>query len=254
MRQDKVAAFFDIDGTLVPGPSLEWRLVARLARNFELRPLAMGHWLRVFLSEGFSALWHNDIMPFRLAAVDQNKHYLAGVSESAVEKWAASQLANLPAHGFFCEALARIAWHRERGHKIFLISGTLAPLARAIAMRLACGGETTAAATELKSCDGVLSGNVAGETVCGPAKARVMARLAARHAIDLTRSYAYGNSSMDRWMLSATGHAVAVNPYTSLVRLARNCGWSIARWKPVDDCLQNIAGETLDLEDKLLWR
>lgn len=254
MKQSSVAAFFDIDGTLLPGPSLEWRLVAHLARNYELRPAAIGQWMRILLNESFAAVLRRGIMPVRLAAVDRNKHYLAGVRASVVEDWAAEHLANLAACEFFPDALAKIAWHRERGDKIFLISGSLAPLARAIGARVTSCGEIEVVATELEQRGGILTGKVAGEAMCGPAKARAMKRLAARHNLDLTRNYAYGNSSTDRWMLSSAGHPVAVNPSPPLVKLARRCGWPIVRWSTADDSTGNISDQRFAMEDKLIWR
>jgi HAD superfamily hydrolase (TIGR01490 family) len=254
MKQSAIAAFFDIDGTLLPGPSLEWRLVAHLARRLVLRPAAIGNWMGVFLAEYSSALWRRNIMPVRLAAVDRNKLYLAGARESILEEWAANHLESLATDEFFPGALAKIAWHRERGHRVFLVSGTLTPLARAIGARLADGGEIEVVATKLEIAGGILTGNIAGDAICGPAKACAMVRAAARYDLDLTRSYAYGNSSTDRWMLAAAGHAVAVNPCAALVRLARRCGWRIAQWSTAGDSTRNISDQRFTLEDKLIWR
>jgi HAD superfamily hydrolase (TIGR01490 family) len=251
---NNVAAFFDIDGTSVRAPSLEWRMFLHLARASEMRPSAVGHWTKVFLTRGFQALWRNSIMPVRLPAVDRNKHYLAGVGEGMVAKWAENYIASLPTSEFFPEALAQFNWHRECGHRIFLVSGTLAPLARAVARRLAHAGEITVIATELESRNGLLTGVVAGEAICGPAKARAMARLAARFDLDVTCSYAYGNSSTDRWMLAVAGHAVAVNPAAPLARLARRLGWRIVRWNEVTDSVQRKSSQPNVPEEGLIWK
>ncbi len=61
-----------------------------------------------------------------------------------------------------------------------------------------------------------------------------MERLAAEHSLDLERSYAYGNSFADRWMLARVGHPcvvqVAESSSSRLAWLARRRGWPVLRW------------------------
>lgn len=226
--EKNAAAFFDLDGTVVTQPSLEWRFVAHLARKGKLRASSAGRWLGKFLFEGVKQLSGEVQIPFRLEAIDRNKLYLAGVPDCAARDWSEQSSETIE---FFPDALRQIAWHRERGHAIFFISGTLAPLAWAAASQLAVTGQGIfVAATELESVAGHWTGRISGEAICGPAKARAIGRLAARHDLDLSRCYAYANSSMDRWMLAAVGHPVAVNPGIALAQLAHEYGWPIARW------------------------
>ena len=49
--------------------------------------------------------------------------------------------------------------------------------------------------------------------------------------MDLARSYAYGNSVNDRWMLAAVGRPTAVNAGEELRRVARLYGWPEVQWK-----------------------
>jgi phosphoserine phosphatase len=106
-------------------------------------------------------------------------------------------------------------------------------------------GEIHVAATELESVGGLWTGRIAGEAICGPEKARAMSQLVERLHLDLAQSYAYANSSTDRWMLAAVGHPVAVNPGVTLAQLAREYGWPIARWN-VDDAI-SLHRSNLDL-------
>lgn len=212
-QSGRIAAVFDIDGTLLPAPSLELRLLAHLALNGELRLSSIGKWLRS--------------LPARSLTLDENKAYLEGVKVSAAQEWIAREFAELE---LFSDALKMMNWHRRRGHAIVLISGTLARLARAVGTLLASDDEIFVSATELE-CDGDRwTGRANGEAICGPAKERALIRIAAENHFDLSRSYAYANSWKDRWLLGAVGHPIVVNSAPRMARHARRCGWPLVNW------------------------
>ena len=82
--------------------------------------------------------------------------------------------------------------------------------------------EVGVCATELEVAAGaarIWNGRIAGEHMSGSAKLRAVRGLAARYGIDLSRSYAYGDSSGDLQMLEAVGNAIAVNPTRRLARI-----------------------------------
>jgi HAD superfamily hydrolase (TIGR01490 family) len=218
----RVAAFFDLDGTVIAPPSLEFRFAVFLARRHELRLSAAFRWLGAFLKKG-------------VKAVHENKNYLSGVREGSAREWAEENFYSMEC---YADALWRIAWHREQGHSVFFVSGTLAPQARAAANHIAREGEIGVAATELQSFAGRWTGCVAGVAICGAAKAHSIRELAARHDIDLARSYVYGNSLADRWMLACVGNATVVNPGTRLKWLALRRGWRIAHWPRLEPGLE----------------
>jgi alcohol-forming fatty acyl-CoA reductase len=229
--QEHIAAFFDLDGTLLPSPSLEWRFVAWLAARDAIDGGHLARWLAQFARN----IWHD---PF--AATFENKFYLGGLRESLAAGWEDS----LAPDSLRCFALGieRIAWHHAQGHRVFLVSGTPAPLARAAARRFP--GPIEVCASELETRDGRWTGRLAGEHLRGEAKARTVRRLAARHDLDLGKSYAYGNCLADLPMLDAVGHPVAVNPEVGLERIACSEGesgnrggprdWRVCKWKTTE--------------------
>jgi HAD superfamily hydrolase (TIGR01490 family) len=223
----RVAAFFDLDGTLIPGPSLEWRFFSELKRN---RRIPLANYLD-WAARAFR------LLPRGLLAIQHaNKHYLTGIHRDLVFRHMESIL-------FFEEGIARIAWHARHGHIIVLVSGTLEDLARLAAAALECELEVLrqpsqphVCATRLVDRRGYWTGEIAGEALYGPAKARAVEALAKQEQFDLRRCHAYGNSLLDRHFLCAVGHAHAVNPGKDLAALANQKNWPIWHWhaeKPV---------------------
>ena len=213
----KIGAFFDLDGTLIAPPSLEWRFLAHLLTCDEISGANLARWL------GRCA---KTISRDRHAAIEGNKLYLAGLRESLVAAWTSASAPNsLP---IFIDGTARLAWHHAQGHQVFLVTGTLAPLARAIAQNFPCPLEIVASEPEVF--DGHWTGWLAGEHMSGNGKARTIRILAAQYGLELGQSYAYGNHIADLPMLEAVGNPVAINPSRRLARQARTRGWRICNW------------------------
>src|ERR1700721_3391980 len=113
----KIGAFFDLDGTLLAPPSLEWRFIGYLMEQDEIRTVNVARWIArsagTFLSSG-------------QRAVLTNKYYLAGIQESMVgegEKTIAA--GSLP---LLIEGINRIRWHLESGHRVGFATGRFRPL------------------------------------------------------------------------------------------------------------------------------
>ena len=141
-----------------------------------------------------------------------------------------------PVARFFNDGLERLAWHEFKEHDIVVVSGTLEPLANAAArtleVELSARGMAVGirvCATKLEETDGKWTGRILGEAMFGKAKARAILGLAEEMSLDLSRSWAYGDSAEDRWMLASVGHPAAVNPTPELTRVARKQGWPILR-------------------------
>ncbi len=213
----KIGAFFDLDGTLVAPPSLEWQFVGYLLGREAIGATEIGRWL------GRCA---KDLLRDPRAATSRNKMHLAGLRESLVADWTDSVAPD--SLQLFPVGLERVAWHFAQGHRVFLISGTLKPLAEVLARRLP--GPVGIRATNLETRHGHWTGRLAGEHMSGEAKARAIRGLAARFGLALWDSYAYGNSITDLPMLDSVGHRVAVNPSARLRRIARKEGWQSCDW------------------------
>jgi alcohol-forming fatty acyl-CoA reductase len=249
-KREGIAAFFDLDKTLVPMPSLEKRFFAML----RYRKL-IGIWNYL--------LWLTEAARLVPRGINQvmhaNKMYLRGVRadvgcgetditfclrlEHDVEEKIKRQ-ARMPAPAY-PGAIERLAWHAERGHLIVLVSGTLEPLAERAARELEAElgergfvTEIRVCATRLEESAGSWTGRIVGEAMFGEAKARAVRRIAAELDLDLPGCFAYGDSSSDRWMLEAVGRPTAVNPSNDLAGIARRNEWAVLWWGKGKDFTQ----------------
>jgi HAD superfamily phosphoserine phosphatase-like hydrolase len=256
-----VAAFCDLDGTLVSLPSLEQRLFRTLQYRREIRKRNYFFWLREAVR----------LMPRGIRAILQaNKMYLRGVQiidergerDECVSSWhkdghqaegqasglpskRARRNARLPVPIFFAQAIEIVAWHVKQGHEIVLISGTLEPLARRAALALetallARGITVTirVMATRLEEQGGRWTGRVLGEAMFGEAKARAARRLATELGLGLRTCYAYGDSLNDGCLMEVAGRPAAVNPSNDLASIARTRGWPILSWEEKENITQ----------------
>ena len=249
-----VAAFFDLDGTLVALPSLERRFFRTLRYR---RAIPVRNYF----------LWFAEALRLAPSGVgtilQANKMYLRGVQsfdergkgDDAVSPWhksghqaegqasapssrRARRNPRLPVPVFLAEGIERVVWHGKQGHAIVLVSGTLEPLAqaaaRAVEVELAARGIFLAirvCATRLEEVGGRWTGRILGEALFGEAKERAVRRIATEMKLDLTQCYAYGDSVNDRCLLEAVGRPTVVNPSNDLGRIAREHAWPVMRWE-----------------------
>lgn len=226
---DEIAAFFDLDGTLLPPPSLERRFLLHLLMHKQIGGTQIAHCALSFA---------RNIATNPRAAIQANKSYFAGVPTSCAEEWAA-RFASRPLR-FFSAGLRLLGWHLAYGHRIFVVTGAPAPLAEIIGKCLPV--PSTSVATQLESRRGLWSGKIRGEHMCGAAKRRAILHLAAAHKLNLARSFAYGDSFSDLPMLETVAYPTAVNPSKRLDRFAHQRGWPVLRWQVAEFRLGNLRG------------
>jgi HAD superfamily hydrolase (TIGR01490 family) len=217
--QARVAAFFDLDGTLTSGRSLEWNHFRSLRKQGKIA----GRNYLCCLREAIR-LAPRGILQIRHA----NKMYLRGVASEV----------RMPAPTFLRQALDQVAWHARQGHLIAMVSGTLEPLAKQAAKRLeeelakrGIGSVVRVFATRLEEHAGKWTGRIVGEAMIGEAKAEVLRALAAELNLNLARCYAYGDTTNDTAMLALVGRPATVNASQDLRDVARREGWAEISWQ-----------------------
>ena len=216
----QIAAFFDIDNTIMRGAS-----IYHLARGLFARGI----------------LTPRDLADY---AITQGKFLLSGkenltdmakVTESAlafVQDRSVEELSIL-ANEIYDDIMEDKVWpgtvqlahaHRAAGHQVWLVSAAPIELANVIATKL---GLTGAVATVSEIIHGRYTGQLKSEPMHGPQKAQAVIDLANAHGIDLKQSFAYSDSSNDIPLLTSVGHPTAVNPDAKLREFAQEHSWPI---------------------------
>ena len=128
------------------------------------------------------------------------------------------------------DAVREVAACREMGLTCVLVSATFFEMARVAAQNL--GIERVAATRMELDEQGHFTGAVAGEVVAGEGKVRAVTALANEAFGEgaWTIERAYGDHFTDESLLELAAEPVAVDPGTTLARIARKRGWKIASW------------------------
>ena len=216
----EVAAYFDLDGTLLNASS-EKTLTGLLARRRPWRiPHATVAWT---LGTTFGLLTGK--APYDAL---RNRGHLSLASWRVLEQYsdeiATSTLKAKVSQG----AWERLEWHRNQGHRLVLVTATVAPLAEAMARVLGMD-EVYGRGPKLRT--GWLSGSERGWSVPRrKGKVPIVQQDAAENGHDLSKCYGYGNTLADSWFMQICGHAIAVNPESSLEKHANQHNWGIVYW------------------------
>ncbi|MCA8926161.1 MAG: HAD-IB family hydrolase [Planctomycetes bacterium] len=215
-----MAAFYDMDGTLLHGSVVDHYLYfARNEPSYPKRALRMLDMLAKApyykYLDSLDRYMFNE--SFYKAYADLSEDRLAVLGEQLFESVLHTKL--------YAGVQELLEADRAYGYKQVLITGALDFVAKPVARHL---GIETCIATRLEfekngRCTGVLKPPV----MAGPAKAAWIRDYAREHEIDLSLSVAYADDAADLPMLSSVGRPVAVNPDTRLLATARSHGWPV---------------------------
>ncbi|MEV8016941.1 HAD-IB family hydrolase [Streptomyces sp. NPDC086554] len=221
---DKAAAFFDLDNTVMQGAAIfHFGRGLYKRKFFERQELARFAWQQAW---------------FRLAGVEDPEH-MQDARDSALSIVKGHRVAELMSIGeeIYDEYMAERIWpgtralaqaHLDAGQKVWLVTAAPVEIATVIARRL---GLTGALGTVAESMDGVYTGKLVGEPLHGPAKAEAVRALASAEGLDLARCAAYSDSHNDIPMLSLVGHPYAINPDAKLRKHARERDWRLRDYR-----------------------
>ncbi|HYQ73953.1 HAD-IB family hydrolase [Cellulomonas sp.] len=219
----RVAAFFDVDNTIIRGAS-----------SFHL---AVGLYRRGFFKR--SDIVRFAVHQIRYLTFGENRQQIDEVRQRALEIMHGRSVAEVVAiaEDIYDEVLALrifpgtqrlLDQHLRTGHEVWLVTATPVEIADIIARRL---GATGALGTIAEHKDGFYTGRLVGDLLHGRAKAEAVRALAEREGLDLERSFAYGDSTNDVPILSEVGFPCAINPDGRLRKHAAEVGWPMREFR-----------------------
>jgi HAD superfamily hydrolase (TIGR01490 family) len=209
------AAFFDVDGTLLPGTYGE-RIFIRYLLDYNV--LTFKHLARYLIS----VIVRDN--PFRRQSWEQNKMYLKNLPTAQLREYARKCYCERISPRLSGKGLSTVAEHLRKGHRVFLVSASLRWLVESLGEQIGAHGLL---ATRLAAEDASLTGHTLGGFLYGQSKAALLRRWISWWNIDPNSSFAYSDHHSDIPMLEMVGHPVAVNPSRRMRRHALERGWRV---------------------------
>jgi HAD superfamily hydrolase (TIGR01490 family) len=204
------AAFFDIDGTLY-----REGLIQEIFKKL----------IKYEIIE--AEKWYNEVRPeyqrwdkrqgnydnYLLKMAEIYTQAIKGLHRSQVE-FIARQVINQKGDRVYTFTRDRIKWHKEQGHKVITISGSPVELVKEMALKH--GFDDYRGATYVLGGDELYSGEIIPmwDSVN---KRKAINELCEKYDIDLSQSYAYGDTTGDYAMFEMVQHPVCVNPTRELL-------------------------------------
>ena len=214
-----VGAFFDLDGTLIAGFSARFLTQERIRKG----------------DLGVSEIVRSMAL---MAGNDLNQATFGQLVQLGAQAWRGRTLEDLDAMGermfeknvreqIYPEMHDIVEAHQRRGHTVVLSSSAssfqVEPVARYLGIEhVLCNRFDTE--------DGVLTGDVHQPVLYGPGKADAVQEFAAKHGIDLGRSYFYADGDEDAALMYLVGHPRPTNPGNHLAKVAAKRGWPVLRF------------------------
>ncbi|MFD3156350.1 HAD-IB family hydrolase [Haloimpatiens sp. FM7330] len=206
------AAFFDIDGTLYRQGLLS-EVFKKLVKYEIIEP----------------EKWYNDVRPEYLKWDKRKGNYdnyllkmasiyieaVKGMHRSQVE-FIAKKVVEQKGDRVYTYTRDKIKWHREQGHKVITISGSPVELVREMASK---HGFDDYRGAVYKLNGDIYTGEVIPMWDSDSKKEAIM-DFVYKYNIDLSKSYAYGDTSGDFSMFELVGSPVCVNPTRELITKA----------------------------------
>jgi len=216
-----VAAFFDLDKTIIAGSStLAFSGPLRERGLIGRRALVRSGYAQLLLMVAGADAGFMERMRERISAL------CAGWEVAEVRAVIEQALGEILHPMIYAEAAALIEDHHRRGHHVVVVSASGEEMVQPIAAAL---GAEHSAATRMAVLDGRYTGEI--DFYCyGEGKAIAARALADQHGYQLAECYAYSDSITDLPLLELVGHPHAVNPDRALRRVARAHGWPVVNF------------------------
>jgi HAD superfamily hydrolase (TIGR01490 family) len=213
-----VAAFFDVDGTLLARNSAPLYM-RHLRRTGQARRRDLARTFYLLVRYKFGLL---DVE----AALADSMRFVRDKAEPEIRADAERWYARDVRPWVYPQMAELVAVHRRAGHLVAIVTSATRYLAAPLAAEL---GIEHFLVTELVVRDGRFTGEAVRPLCYGAGKVYWARDFAARQRVELGESYFYTDSVTDLPLLEAIGRPRIVNPDPPLGRIARRRGWPVLR-------------------------
>ena len=216
----KIAAYFDLDGTLLTVNSGRlWmqreRRLGRISRRQSLEATLLFVAYRLSIVDMYAAM-HKALAVYR------------GEREETLARWTRDWYRDEVARHAAPGGRAALEAHRRQGRELVLLTSSSPYEARAASEHL---GLDELLSSRYEVAEGLLTGEPVVPLCYGEGKVAYAEEHARRHGVDLARSYFYTDSYTDLPMLLRVGEPRVVNPDARLRWFALRRGWPVLDWR-----------------------
>jgi putative phosphoserine phosphatase/1-acylglycerol-3-phosphate O-acyltransferase len=216
----EVGAFFDLDGTLVAG----FTGVIMTRERLRNRQMGVGEFIGMVQAGLNHQLGRSEFEDL----IGKGARMLRGNSLSDVDELAERLFGKHVRDRIYPEMRDLVRAHQARGHTVVLSSSALTVQVEPVAEYL---GITNVLSNKFETDeDGRITGEVVRPILWGPGKARAVQAFAARHGVDLARSYFYADGDEDVALMYLVGNPRPTNPAGKLAAVAAKRGWPVLRF------------------------
>lgn len=210
--ESSIGAFFDIDGTL----ARESMLIHHFKRLIKYGIIDEREWIDRIrpLYRRYDQRYaeYDDYLD---EVTDVYKEYLQGL-ETAIIEFTANQVVEEYGDVVYKYTRERVDWHKNRGHKVFFISGSPDFIIDKMGEKY---GVTDFKATEYKTDANDLYTSEVVPMWDSQSKRKTIEKFQEKYQLDLDRSFSYGDTNGDYSMLEMVGHPTAINPSYKLLSM-----------------------------------
>lgn len=215
-------AFFDFDGTLIRRDSGVICAIPSIRRGL-LGPRIGTRLIGTYLLSKAGLRTRTDAQRIGFAcyagrSLDELRALMQALFDEHLRPWISATMSD------------RVAWHRERGDPMVILTASAFFFAEPIARHL--GIDEVIGTRVGFDAGGVCTGVVEGEILDGAEKLRVARAYAEARGQELAGATFYSDHIADLPLLEAVGTPVAVGPHRPLLRVARERGWRILLHSP----------------------
>lgn len=204
------AAFFDIDGTIsregliseMFKKMIKYELIDNSKWYNEVEP-AFTKWdIRV---GDYDAYLQKMVDIYTETVKNTNSFHIAYIARKVIEQ---------KGERVYTYTRDRIKWHKEQGHTVIAISGSPIELVREMSAKY--GMDDYRGTIYQVGSNGIYNGEII-PMWDSESKRKAILEMAEKYQIDLSESYAYGDTNGDFSMLNLVGNPVVINPTKELI-------------------------------------